>query len=157
MMCEMCGSEEKLYLTDIEGTELNVCKSCAKFGEIRRPVAEPRAERPKVHKQKAPVQEEDSQAELIQVVVDDFGRRIRDKRERLGLKQKELAKSIAEKESLIQKMESGSFTPSLELARKLERFLKISLIEQHKEEHQKAFKAQSAVLTIGDMLSMRSS
>ena len=34
MQCDLCGKEDELYLALIEGTELNVCKNCSKFGKI---------------------------------------------------------------------------------------------------------------------------
>ena len=42
----------------------------------------------------------------------DFPGLIRDKREKLGLKQEEFAKYLAVKESVIHKIESGSYVPS---------------------------------------------
>ena len=34
MMCAMCGKDAKLFLAAVEGTELKVCGSCARFGKI---------------------------------------------------------------------------------------------------------------------------
>ena len=34
--CEMCGKETKLFTTLVEGTELNICQPCSKFGKILR-------------------------------------------------------------------------------------------------------------------------
>ena len=75
----------------------------------------------------------------------------------MGLKQKELAKMLAEKESVIHKLESGNIEPSLNLARKLERQLRIKIIEQHelgKEDNHK-YKSKRTVLTIGDLISVK--
>ena len=51
----------------------------------------------------------------------------------MGLKQEDLAKEIAEKESVIHWLETGRHEPSLELARKLEKFLGIRLIDEAEE------------------------
>jgi len=152
-MCDMCGSEEKLFRTDIEGSVLNVCSSCAKFGKII--AAVPEVIRQKQKRPEAKPDATPSKSELIQIVSDDAAQKVREKRQRLGLKQKQLAKAIAEKESLIQKIESGQFIPSISLARKLERYLKIRIVEQHEEKHDHAFRAKGSSLTIGDMLSTR--
>ena len=99
--CEMCGKEGKTILCKIEGVELNVCRNCSAFGT--------RVKRRIILKNK-PVKKK-LEREIIQVVRDDFHNIIREKRERLGLKQKEFAKFLAAKESLIHKMESGSYRP----------------------------------------------
>ena len=72
----------------------------------------------------------------------------------MGLKQKEFAKFLAERESLIHKMESGTYTPSIELARKLERQLGISLVEQKEVKTQKLEKKASK-FTIGDIIKIK--
>lgn len=152
-MCEMCGSEEKLFKADIEGVVLNVCGKCAKFGKVIAAVPEVTG-----HKQKKPEAKpaaDKRKSELIQVVAHDAAQKVRVKRQRLGLKQMQLAKAIAEKESLIQKIESGQFTPSIRLARKLEKYLKIRIIEQHEEKHDRQYKAKGVGLTIGDILSIK--
>jgi putative transcription factor len=152
-MCEMCGTDDKLYKTDIEGSQLNVCAKCAKFGTVISAVREPVYERPnKPGKATLP---QVTESEIIQVVAEDYSDLIKAAREKMGLKQEELAKAIAEKESLIHKLESGQFEPPPTLARKLEKYLHIKLIEQHEEKHGKAFKAQGSSMTIGDMLTMK--
>ena len=92
--------------------------------------------------------------EIIQKIVDDFAEKIRIKREKLGLKQEDFAKSISEKESVIHKLETGEFHPSLELAEKLEKILKIKLIEEYEEEYQPQTKTDLTT-TIGDLVQIR--
>jgi putative transcription factor len=127
--CEMCGKgQETLVKAKIEGTVLELCEGCAKFGEIihtpevrvkdfapRKPIVVPK------------------RRELLQVITDDYGQKIRTARERMGLKQEEFAKRLNEKESIMQKIEAGQFQPSIETARKLERLLKIQLVEEYSE------------------------
>ncbi len=150
MQCEMCGKDKNLVIAIIEGTEMNVCNECAKFGKVIKKI-EPE---PKL-KEKKKIEEvikEEKKREVIQIINPDYGDIIKKKRESLGLKQEEFAKRINEKISIIHKIETGNFEPSIALARKIERFLKIKLIEQYEEEHGKLRKIESDTLTIGDLL-----
>ena len=150
MQCNMCGKEEILYTTLIEGVEINVCKECSKYGEVLRKV---KAIVSKKKKKKA--EEEMPEIETLQLITDDYSEKIRKKREQMGMKQKEFAKLVSEKESVIHKLETGIFEPSMELARKLERILKIRLIDEYKEEHKKSKAELSEGFTLGDMVKFR--
>lgn len=141
--CDMCGSEGKLFHVLIEGVELTVCKKCSSFGTI---VKKPRFKKAK------PV--EKSGPEIIQLIRADFAKVIRTKREKLGLKQKEFAKFLSEKESIIHKIESGSYALPLALARKMEKQLSISLVEQHEISHSKV-KTKKETVTIGDIIKVK--
>ena len=143
----MCGSPGKLYKAVIEDAELTVCHECSKFGKVISVVKQEYAK-----EIKAKAAENIIQPEKIDVIVNDYAEKIRKKREQLGLKQEEFAKKINEKESLIQKIESGHFEPSISLAKKIEGFLKIKLVEEHEEthEHHKASKADT--FTLGDFI-----
>ena len=142
----MCGSEGKLYNTIIEGAELKVCHECSNFGKVIGIVKEETIE--KIKKQAIKEQEK----EIIEVVVEDFADRIKKKREQLGLKQGDFAKKLNEKESIIHKIETGSFIPQMELTKKLERFLHIKLVEEHEEQHEEIAKSNVGSFTIGDLI-----
>ena len=58
--------------------------------------------------------------------VDKINRKAREKCNR---SKKDLAKTLSEKESVIHRLETGKLNPGLGLARKLERFLNIKLVE----------------------------
>jgi len=146
MMCEMCGSDEKLVRADIEGVVLNVCGKCAKFGKVVGKVMD--MPKQKIYKKA----EKPVDKELVQVLSEDYAGRVSAARQRMGWTQKEFARIIKEKESLVQKIESNQFEPSINLARKLENHLRIKIVEQHEESHQKKFKAEKTKLTIGDMI-----
>jgi putative transcription factor len=126
MQCEMCGkSVESYFRVKTEGTILNVCGKCRGFGELIQAVT-PAPEK-KIEKIAKP---KPAEPEIIEDLVEGYAEKIKNKRERLGLKQEELAQKINEKESIIHKIESGHFTPPIELAKKLERFLGIKIIEE---------------------------
>ncbi|MCS7135694.1 MAG: multiprotein-bridging factor 1 family protein [Nitrososphaerota archaeon] len=87
--------------------------------------------------------------------VEGFHVRIRNARERMGLSQEELAAQLNEKVTLIKKIEQGEVKPSIELARRLEKFLKIQIIEEVMEDyHYGPFlnKPQPSGYTLGDVL-----
>lgn len=145
----MCGTDGNLCIAIIEGAELNICEKCSRFGKvIRRTTPSPVNRGQAVeYRQQLP------KKEIIQTIVENYSELIRKGREKLGLTQKEMAIRLAEKESILQKLETGEIVPSLDLARKLERFFRIKLIEQHEEarEHiEKSKKSQG--MTIGDIL-----
>lgn len=153
-LCEMCGSDSELYKTEIEGTELNLCQKCAKYGRVISPIKSEIREKKITKTQPAKIPPF-SENEVIQVIVEDYGNKIKSARESIGLSHKDFAKKINEKESLIHQIEIETIEPNIDLARKLERFLNIKLIEQHEESHQTANKAKSDTLTIGDLVKIK--
>lgn len=60
--------------------------------------------------------------------IEEFGRIIREAREKMGLTQEEFSKQLNEKVTIIRKIEAGEFNPPIELARKIEKLLKIKII-----------------------------
>jgi len=63
-------------------------------------------------------------------LIEEFGKKIMQARQRKGLKLEELAKNIFEKESVIQRIEAEKFTPSEKMIKKLEKELEINLREE---------------------------
>lgn len=155
-LCEMCGSEEAVLKADVEGTELNLCKKCSKFGsvisEIKRPVEE-KAKKKELRERI--LIEKKPEPEIVQIIVPEYAKLIREKREKLGLGQKDFAMKINEKESLIHNIETGRFEPSIKLAKKIEKFLKINLIEEYKEGKEGLQKIKSNEFTIGDFIKVK--
>ncbi len=151
MQCEMCGKEARLFKTRIEGTVLNVCRSCSAYGEVISEVKREVLPKRKI-KPKKP------EPEVIFIVDENYPQIIKERREKLGLKQEELARKISEKESVINKLESGSMIPNLKLAKKLERFLKVKLISEELAEV-KPSPQQSPKLketyTMGDFITIK--
>lgn len=147
----MCGKETELFITSVEGTDLKVCQNCAKFGKIKT-----RAKPLEPPKKKKQVEIEEEEPEIIQTISSDYALKVKNARESLKLKQEELAKKLNEKESVIHKIETGHYEPNIKLAKKLERFLKIKLVEEEEvnKEKQKASKS-SGPLTIGDILKIK--
>lgn len=130
--CELCGRElrETGYRVVIDGAELLVCSACARGRRVlsttrfsvgvtasatRKGVGEkPRA--------KASFAED-------YLLVEGYGEIVRKARERMGLTREALAALVGEKESTIRRIEAEQLEPTLELARKLERVLKVRLLE----------------------------
>lgn len=151
MICDMCGEESATLIpTMVEGTELNLCSKCSRFGQrIRKPIIREKAVSKKT-------QESNEGPEEVEMIRSDFARIIRSRRAEMKLKQEELARLLAEKEAIISKMESGSFEPSLSLAAKMERMMQISLIETHKiAPGQTEKKSIDGKLTLGDFVKIK--
>jgi len=147
--CEMCGREAELSDAIVEGCILSVCDNCAKYGNIvaiKKPVHVPKPS-PKTH---------EKEPELI---VSDCAAIVKKAREKKGLTQQQLAKAIAEKESMIHRIEAGKARPTLKTALKLGQFLGINLIESYEpeEEQEKQIDLRDTSLTIGDLIKMKKS
>ena len=147
----MCGSEGKMYKTIIESAQLNVCHECSKFGKVIGIVKQE-----EIDKVTAKAKDNaEPQKEIMEIIVEDCAEKIKKKREQLGLKQEEFAKKINEKESLIQNIESGHYEPSIGLAKKIQGFLKIKLIEEHEELHERQKATKTDTFTIGDIIKIK--
>jgi len=139
----MCGKDTQVYTTVVEGSELNVCENCGKYGKaVRKPIVRSRA----------PIQ---VKPEVIEMVVSEYAQLIRKAREARGMTQKNFALSLNEKESVVQKLETGSLTPSLKMAKKLERLLRVRLLEVQEETKVDLQQKSGGPMTIGDMLKIK--
>ncbi len=150
MGCDICGRNADLFRAIIEGSKLNVCEGCGKFGKI---LGRAGSNLRPVEKKKTVEKRE----ETVESIVPDYNIKIKNAREKRKMTQEELAKAIAEKESVIHKIESKAIEPDLSIARKLERFFKVNLVikggDLDIESKQKKQESKSDVLTIGDLLS----
>ena len=144
--CEICGKKyDNLNRALVEGVIIDVCGNCGKFGKVfeTKKIAESQK---KVFVRKSAPEES---------IVDNYNEIIKKAREKKGLKQEELAKEIAEKESIIHKIETGSLKPSVTLARKLEQFLNIKIIEIIEDKKEISFNSKDGEMTIGDLLKVQ--
>ena len=153
--CDLCGKVvENLNRTLIEGVELDVCPECSKFGKVIAPARRFGKEefiRDRIQK----IQNIQPKEEKIELLVEDYAELIKKRRESMGLSQKDFAIKINEKESVMHKIETGALEPQLELAKKLEKFLKIKLIEEHEESHEKFKKSKEDRFTLGDFIKVK--
>ncbi len=154
MPCDMCGADSQLVLAEIEGVRLQVCVTCARFGKVLKMIPKPEMKK-EAGKEAEKPEEIAAPPEPEWVLVKDFAERIREKRESLGLKQKEFAQRIAEKESLLHKIETGGFTPGIDLARKIERILNITILEKTEQFEAELPKAKDSGLTLGDIIAVK--
>ena len=146
--CEVCGEEQARYVAVIEGARLQVCPDCARSGKI---VAELSIPTPVLKKQAAqpgrtPMQTTETE------VVSDYGRRIREARERRRLTRKQLAELVFEKESYLERVEAEKVLPSEALARRLEKALGIALFETVTAGALPSVRKREGPLTLGDLV-----
>ncbi len=151
----MCGKERDLFITVVEGAEIVVCKNCCEYGKILKRVSSPveKKEKIKIERKK---HETIIEPEVVEMLVSNYANKIKEKREKLGLKQNDFAKLLKEKESLIHNIETGKFEPGPELAKKIGNFLKINLLEKHQEKKQDfGFESGGAEMTLGDFIKIK--
>ncbi len=163
MICEVCGRDvPRTKTVTVEGTVLNACPDCSRFGTEASPAAsaarkpgvplavaerlEARARRMKERDVFAQSGEED--------LADDYARRIRTARESRGWKQTDLGARINERVTVIAKIESGTMVPNDDLIRRLERALEIKLKEKTPAPVVRKASAQAGV-TLGDLFDLK--
>jgi len=160
MQCELCGRDvRRTKRVIIEGVVLNVCNECAKFGvelggkSPTKPVSPPDYIRMRIENIKRRKSKRRDFIEEEEVLVEDYGDRVRKARERMNLTQEELASKINEKSSVIAKIERYEFHPDKNLIKKLEKFLGIKLTEKVSPIKTSA-SGSSKTLTLGDLIEM---
>ena len=136
MICEMCGKDvPQTRAVIVEGTKLNVCPGCAKFGEdyraqtsgapVSQTVIDQRLERRERRMKSKDIYAGTTSVELI----DDYGGAIRAAREARGMDLEQFAASIQEKKGLLAKVEANNQIPDDKLIKKIEKALDIKLME----------------------------
>jgi putative transcription factor len=157
MQCEICGAEipgtpNRIV---IDRSTLDVCKSCARFGKAEdkwTPVPRKVVPVERAFTVKRP-QSRDQFKDMVEIVP-EYGRVIREARERLGLTPDELASTIKEKAALIKKIERQELVPEDRVRKKLEKELNIKLTDQATEEKVK-YHGGAKGLTLGDIADIK--
>jgi len=159
--CELCGAEVRgsIYKIVLEGAELFVCSRCAKGRTVIAVLNLSQSGRGQAAR-RAAVMRRPRVSELDEyVVVEGYGEKVRRARESMGLTREALAAMVGEKESTIRRIEAEQLEPTLELARKLEKVLRVKLLERVGEEIM-GFEAfgddhHGYSLTLGDVAEFR--
>ena len=168
MRCEVCGRQifGKPHKVMIEGAKLIVCAECAKLGSTYRerppqvvkmggkPVKPIKSLKPIKPIIKVPSKKQRFTPGVMESIelVEGFGSRIRQAREKMGLSHEELGRKIGERISLLRKIETEKMTPDLVLAKKLEHALRIKLLVPFSEPKPPPMGLSSPPkLTLGDV------
>jgi putative transcription factor len=165
MRCEVCGKEilGPPQRRVIEGAKLTVCSRCAPFGSSEWGVSRPApvkttssgrvsmmptlAPRPRIRNDVESVES----LELIE----DYGAQIRKARQKLGLSEKDLAKKMQEKESVVKNLEKQDLTPDQRLIAKIKKYLSLDIVERLDASKGSILARPTGAKTIGDMLKMK--
>ncbi len=124
MECEVCGAPDGSYLTLIEGAKMHTCARCSRMGQqLMRPSSSAPGESVPTH---SAMRSAAPEFELTE----GFGETIRKARLGMKLPLSVLAERLAEKESFLERVEAEKTHPSSELARKLEKELNVTLLEE---------------------------
>jgi len=152
--CEVCGkATEDIYRAEIEGTPMNACVKCARFGKILYMPA--KTKEVSLSSKESLKGKKDAKEAPEQKIVNNYAKIVRQIREKLSLTQEEFAKKINEKESLMKGVESGKTIPSFDLAGKLEKMFNVVLIEIVEEEKAETGASGSKEFTLGDMIKIK--
>ena len=161
MICEMCGKNVTfLRKVTIEGVALEVCTECAKFGvEAKKETPKEVAPKP-IIAQRLEVREKRGRPRDVlekmekEDLVDDYGARIRNARERARMTQKDLAMKINERVTILAKIETNQMRPDEKIISKLQKELGIVLKEKVPEVIAAKESARQA-LTLADLIKMQ--
>jgi putative transcription factor len=157
MQCEICGAEVPGTPNRIviDGSTLDVCKSCSRFGKAEdkwSPVSRKIVPVERAFTVRKP-QPRDHFKDLVEIIP-EYGKVIRDAREKLGITPDELANAIKEKAALLKKIEREELAPDDQVRKKLERELNIKLTDQPTDEKVK-YRGGAKGLTLGDIANIK--
>ena len=143
MECNLCGKDvEKFFIIKIEGSKIEVCENCVKYGELVEEVKP---------KKVLEVKPKDVEIGTEEELKPNYGKIIVEARKKMGLDRKEFARKINEKESIIKRIESERMRPDEKLRKKIENFLGIKLTEVY-EKTKVGGKENKVTLTLGDIV-----
>ncbi len=122
-VCDICGSTRETRKTSLEGADIEACYSCVPgkkekaYGSPRRNIKRGFKKRPELPK-------------VNFEFMDDFGDIIKKAREKADITQKDFGLMVNEHSSVIQKIEHNDLKPRLGLAKKIEKKLRIRIINK---------------------------
>jgi putative transcription factor len=155
MICELCGRNFTGGVRlSVEGSVVNACEGCSRYGKVVSVIATVKEKPKPVAEGKTRVYEmQDLESEVM--LVEDYGLKVKDARERKKLKQGDLARLINEPESLVHRLETGGFEPDEALIGKLERTLGIKLRVKVEDVPRIVGRQAGGEVTLGDVVVIR--
>src|SRR3989344_4793161 len=95
MQCETCGKTTELFLTEVEGAKLKLCKNCGRYGKvIKRLKTEQEVKREeKQESKKIKKLILGQEKEVMELIVEDYAQKIKDARAKTGLTQEDFARA----------------------------------------------------------------
>ena len=160
LYCELCGSpiRGKAYKIKLEGATLIVCEKCYKKITAKPGSVEVLMEKKKKTKGKPKFTRKTRRPRHVEYeVVDDYFERIKKARIKMGWNLSVLAQRVMEKETVLKRIEQGRLRPSIELSKRLERVLGITLLEPVVEEEYEPTVSLTGEyeLTLGDLANVK--
>ncbi len=179
--CDICGNpiRGEPIIVEIEGAVLVLCEECSrKYAVNRRRSLDIKQQKVQVKPSQVSSSasirvREGSRSTTFRIVtrsqqskisirpekfevVENYAEIVRRARENLGLTREELAKLIGVKESIIRRIEEGQLMPDVELARKLEKVLRVKLLTPVVETPEIPIsRGGRSELTLGDIIEIR--
>ncbi|MFX1591695.1 MAG: multiprotein bridging factor aMBF1 [Promethearchaeota archaeon] len=154
--CPICGSIiwGKGQRVLLEGAKITVCYNCAQHGiKIQKPPKSTQLKKPYSHTKTKPPKRQDLDNDLV--IIPDFAKRIRNKRNSLGLNQDQFAQKLNEKPSLLRRIEAGKVEPTIKLAKKIEDVYNIKILKETDEieanTQNKKYMKKSTGASLGDI------
>jgi putative transcription factor len=141
--CEICGSIGEVRKVIIEGATVLACRRCQAYGKevprpessfARKPRRDKRRPAPANRNMRRTGQRPSRPRKRERTLIDNYGEVIANARTKAGLSRRELGMKIAERESLLVRIEHQKLTPSDAVIEKLERALDIELFVESSED-----------------------
>ncbi|WEL23986.1 multiprotein bridging factor aMBF1 [Candidatus Nanohalovita haloferacivicina] len=147
--CQLCGEEtDSTTKTKIEGAVLQVCDSCAEMGEKVKTKSKKKKRKKKKKSRRRRKRNEE-------VLINDYGKKVKEARESKQLSIMELADDLNEKESLLKKIEQQELKPEKSLAQKLEKKFNLELYTIPEAWDQETDSGDSRSATLGDVAEVK--
>lgn len=149
--CELCGkSSDSLTRVKVEGATLKACDTCKDMGtEVKSQKTSKKQTKKKKKKNRVKNQGDN------QVLINEYGKRIKEARESKELTIKELASKLNEKESVISKLEREALKPGKSLAEKIGKKLDIELYTNPSVHDYNDESSDSRKATLGDVADIK--
>lgn len=156
----MCGRETTTRRVLIDKTPMSVCADCAKFGTPTsgtgaggEAVAPNVADALERRRRRMGSRKDVFESETMSLeLVDDFGDRIQQTRQKKGWTREELGSRVKQPVNAIAQYEAGTLNPPDDVTKRLEKTLGITLLEKVSSGVPASRGAAARGLTLGDML-----
>ncbi len=149
MQCEICGKNiERGKRIRVEGSVIVACDECSSYGDVVGEI------KPRMEKRISKTKEEKVSLDLgiEEELIEGYQNLIKSAREKQRMKQEELARAINEPTSLIHRIESGRVEPSIKVAKKLQKRLRIRLLKKPESIDIQLKSETPKGLTLGDLV-----